>query len=81
MDAKVKKLENEIKEAFLVEKLRMVRKGAYDHTNKCENYLRELISLLPWLRPCLTKRSDQGSALQIIECAMPTITMGGGDSP
>jgi len=29
----VKKLEDEIKEAFLIGKFRMVRQGAYDHTD------------------------------------------------
>jgi len=38
MDVEVKKLEDEIKEAFLVEKPRKVRQGVYDHTNKFENY-------------------------------------------
>jgi len=34
MDVDIKKLEDEKKEAFLIEKHRMVRKGVYDHTDK-----------------------------------------------
>ena len=81
MDAEIKKLENEIKEAFLIKKMRMARQGAYSHTEKLENYHHELVSLLPWLRPHLAKRSDQGSTVQIVECAMPITTMKDGDSP
>lgn len=58
IDAKVNKLENEIKEVFLIEKLRMERKGAYSHTNKLESYRCELVILLPWMISDLTKRSD-----------------------
>ena len=64
VDLEVKKLGNEIKEAFLIKKPRMVRQGMYDHTNNLENYRRELVSLLPWRGPHITKCSDQGSALQ-----------------
>ena len=58
MDAEVKKLENEIKEAFLVKKSRMARQGVYSDIDKLESYRRELVSLMSWLRPHLTKRSD-----------------------
>lgn len=34
MDTEVKKLEDDIKEEFLAEKTRMVRQGAYEHTDK-----------------------------------------------
>lgn len=80
MDIEVKKLENKIKEAFVIEKPRMVRQGAYSHTDKLENYHRELVNLMPWLRPHLTKRSDQGSAMQIVECTMSITIMEDGDS-
>lgn len=49
MDAKVKKLEDEIKEAFLIKKPRMVRQDACNRTNRLEDYFHELVSLLPWL--------------------------------
>jgi len=80
VDAEVKKLEDEIKEEFLTKKTRMVRQGAYDHTNKFENYHYELINLMPGLGPHITKNSDQGSTLQMVKCAMPTIIIKGGDS-
>ena len=80
MDAEVKKLEDEMKEEFLVEKPRMVRQGAYDPTNELEGYHHELVSLLPWLGLHITKCSDQGSMLQVVKCTMPIITMKGGDS-
>lgn len=81
METEVKKLEDEIKEEFFVEESRMVRQGAYDHIDKFEHYRCELVSLLPWLGPHITKRIDQGSMLHIVKCMMPTITMEGGDSP
>lgn len=59
----VRKLEDEIKKAFLVEKLRIVKQGAYNHIDKWEDYHHELVSLLLWLRLCLTKHSDQGIML------------------
>ncbi len=34
MDAEVQKLKDEIKEVFIIEKPRMVRQGAYNHTDK-----------------------------------------------
>ena len=40
-------VEDEIKEEFLAEKTRMIRQGAHDHTDKFENYHRELVSLMP----------------------------------
>ena len=68
MNAEVKKLENEIKEAFIVEKTRMVRQGVYDHIDRSENYCHELVSLLPWLGPHITKCSDQGNAFEVVKC-------------
>lgn len=59
----------------------MVKQGVYDHIEKWENYHCELGSLLPWLRLRRARSSDQGSTLQIVECAMLTTTMEGGDSP
>ena len=58
----------------------MVRQGAYDHADKFENYRHELISLMPWLGPHIVKHSNQGSALQMVKCAMPTVIIKGGDS-
>lgn len=81
MDVEVKKLEDEMKEAFFVEEPRMVGQGAYNHTDKFEHYCCELVSLLPWLGLHITKRSDQGSALQVVKCTMSTTMMEGGDSP
>ena len=59
----------------------MERQGAYIHTDKLESYHRELVSMFPWLRPHLAKRSDQGSAVPIVECAMLITTRDNGDSP
>ena len=60
-------MEDELKEAFLVENLWVVRQGAHTHSDKWENYYRELISLLPWLGPYITQHSNQESALQPVE--------------
>ena len=80
MDAEFKKLEDKIKEEFFAEKTRMVRQGPYNHSNKFEHYRREFINLMPQLGPHIAKHSDQGSALQMVKCAMTTETIKGGDS-
>ena len=74
MDAEVKMLENEIKQACLVDKPRMARQGVDDHTNELEDYFQKLISLLPWLRSHITQCSNQGNSLHTVEHAMLTIT-------
>ena len=58
MDAEAKKLENEIKEALLNNKPRMIRQGAYDHTKELEDHRRELVRLLSWLGLYITKCSN-----------------------
>lgn len=73
MDAKVKRLENQIKQACLIDKPRMVRHGVNDPTNELDDYHRELINLLPWLGPHITKCSNQGNALDTVERAAPTV--------
>jgi len=73
MDVEVKRLEIEIKQACLIDKPRMARQGADDHTNELEYYHQELITLLPWLGPHITKRSSQGNELQIVEHTMPIV--------
>ena len=79
MDAKVNKLEDEIKEAFLIKTSRVVRKCVYNHIDKLENYRRELVILLPWLGLHITKRSNHDSVLQVVKCTRPTTTIEGGD--
>lgn len=59
----------------------MERQGVGDHTNELEDYRRELISLLPWLGPHITKHSNQGSVLQIVEHAAPITMMTDEDFP
>jgi len=76
MDAEVNKIEDEIKEEFLTEKIGMLRQGAYDQTDKLENYRHELVSLIPWLGLHIVKHSDQGSVLQMRKGT----TIEGGDS-
>lgn len=39
-----------------------------------------MVSLLLWLGPHIAKHSNQSSALQIVECAMPITTMVDEDS-
>lgn len=61
-------MESEIKQACLIDKARMARHGVDDHTNELEDYHDKLISLLPWLGPHITERSNQGNALYTVEC-------------
>lgn len=62
MDAKIKTLEIKIVQACLIDKLRMKRQDTDNHTTALEDFHREFMTLLPWLRPYLTKQSNQGSA-------------------
>ena len=80
MDTKVKNMEGEIKKYFLSKKTRMVKQGVCDHDDKVKVYCRELINLIPWLGPLISKHSDHGSTLQITKCVMPSIIGKGGDS-
>lgn len=79
MDAKVKKMEDEITKYFLSQKTTLVRQGTCDHDDRFKGH--ELISLMPCLGPHISKHSDQGSALQMLKCVMPIVRIQGGDSP
>ena len=74
MDTEVKRLENKIKQACLIDKPRMARQGANDHTTELEGQRREFMTVLPWLRPHVTKRSNQGNTLHTIESAALAVT-------
>lgn len=73
MDAKFKRLENEIMQACLVDNPRVIRQDMDDRTTALEDCRRVFMTLLPWLRPQLTKCSSQGSALHIVECMTLTV--------
>lgn len=81
VDTEVKKLEDEIKEYFLGKKIRVIRQDVYERDDRFKAYHQELISLMPWLGPHITKHIDQGSVLQMIKCMMPIVTIKGGFSP
>lgn len=81
VNAEVKKLEDEIKKYFLNKKTRMVRQEARDQNDGVKAYCHKLISLMPWLGPHITNHSDQGSALQMVKCAISIVTIQGGDFP
>ena len=63
MEVEFKKLEDEIKEAFLDKKTRVIKRCAHDHVDKFGDYCRELISLMPWLRPHIATQINHGGAL------------------
>ena len=73
MDVEITRLENEIAQAYLVEKPRMMRPDTDDHTTTLDKCLQEFMTLLPWLRSHLTKHSNEVSALNIVECAVLAI--------
>ena len=58
MDAKVKKMEDEIMKYFLSKKTRLVRKGVCDHDDRVNAYYRELISLMPCLGLHIANHND-----------------------
>ncbi len=68
-DTKIKRLENEVTQVCLVNKPRMTRQDTNGHTTTLEYCNRELMTLLPWLRLHLTKRSNKGSAQHKIKHA------------
>jgi len=78
VEAKVKKLEDEIKEYFLDKKIRMIKQSANNHIDKFRDYHHELISLMPWLGPYITTRINHDDALQMIKCATLPVTIKGG---
>jgi len=55
---------------FLSKNIRVIR-----HDDRFKAYLHELINLMPWLGPHIAKHIDQGSALQMVKCTMPTVTI------
>ena len=59
----------------------MERSNAYDRDDRFKAYFHELISMIPWLGPHITKRSNQGSALKMVKYARVTITIKVGYSP
>jgi len=77
VEVEVKKLEDQIRDDFLDKKTMVTKQGVHDHANKLEDYYHELISLMPWLGPHITKRINQGDALQRIRCMMPPIMVKG----
>jgi len=78
VEVEVKKVEDDIMEDFLDKKTRVIRQGVHDHANKFEDYCYELISLMPWLGPHITKRINQGGMLQMIKCSTPLVAIKGG---
>lgn len=49
----------------------------HDHAGKLEDYHHQLISLMPWPQTHITKRIDQGDALQRIRCVTQLVMVKG----
>jgi len=64
----VKKLEDEIKKDFLDKKTKVIKQGAHDYVDKFRDYHQELINLMPWIGPHITKGITHGGTLQMIKC-------------
>ena len=74
LKAEAKKLEDGIKKDFLNKEPRMTKKGVHDHIDIFGDYRRDLISLMPWIGPHITKQINHGGAMPMIKCATrPTI--------
>jgi len=58
MDAEIKKLENKITQECCVDKLRMIGQDMGSHTIALEDCRQEIVTLLPWLQPHLTRQSN-----------------------
>ena len=74
MDPEIKRLENKVKQACLVDKPRMTRQDTEGHTTTLKDCHQEFMTLLPWLRPLLTKHSNKGSAPHKIKHVALTVT-------
>lgn len=72
-DAEIKRLENEVTQACLVDKPRMTRQDMDGHTTTLEDCCQEFMTLLLWLRPHLTKDSNKGSAPHKVEHEAPVV--------
>lgn len=59
MDVEIKKLETKIAQACRVDRMKGQDMGS--DTIELEDCRPECVALLPWLRPHLTKQSNQGS--------------------
>lgn len=68
MEVEVKKIQDEIKRDFLYKKIRMIKQGVHNCSNEFGDYRQELISLMPWNRPHITKGITHGGALQMVKC-------------
>lgn len=67
MDVEIKRLESRVTQACLADKPRMTRQDTNGHTTALEDFRREFMTLLPWLRPHLTKCNNEGSAPHEVE--------------
>lgn len=63
LEAKSKKLEDRIKKDFLDKKPKVIKQGAHDHIDEFEDYCWELISLMPWIGPRITKWINHGGVM------------------
>ena len=77
MEVEVKKLKEEITKDFLDKKIRMIKHGAHDYDDEFGNYHRELINLMPWIRPHITKGMTHGGTLHMVKCALQPATIKG----
>lgn len=73
MDVEIKNLENEIAQACRVDGLSVTRQDMDNQTLALEYCYRGFVTLLPWLRPHLTKQSNQRSTPQKKESAVLTV--------
>ena len=68
VEAEVKKLEEEIKNDFLDKKIGVIKQGVHDYIDKFGDYHRDLISLMPWIGPYITRGITHGCEMQMIKC-------------
>lgn len=63
VEEEVKKLEGGMKRDFLDKRTVVIKWDANDCIDKFEDYHQDLISLMPWIRLCITKRITDGGTM------------------
>lgn len=74
-EEEVKKLEGGMKMDFLDKRTVVIKQDAHDYIDKFGDYHRDLISLMPWIGPRITKRITNGGMMQMVKCMMQVVRL------
>ena len=63
VEAEVKKLDEGIHKDFLDKKIVVLKQDVHDYVDEFGDYRRELISLMPWIGPYITRGITHGGMM------------------